>query len=122
MTVDKALVGLSLPDIRSIPQNSKSADYTTTISDAGGHLYHPAADTNDRTFTISANASVAYAIGTAITFINESANNLSIAITSDTLLLGGDGSTGTRTLAQYGVATAIKVESTKWIITGVGLS
>lgn len=107
---------------KELLQNSQSAAYTTVLADAGKHLLHPAADTNARTFTIAANASVAYPIGTAITFINETAQVLSIAINSDTLTLANSTTTGTRSLAQNGMATAIKVTSTKWIISGAGLT
>jgi hypothetical protein len=41
------------------------------LSDAGKHIYHPSADTTARTFTIDSNANVAYPIGTAITFVND---------------------------------------------------
>jgi hypothetical protein len=30
--------------------------------------------------------------------------------------------TGTRSLAQYGTATALKIDSTTWIISGAGLT
>lgn len=107
----------------NIPQNSQSAAYTTVLADAGKHLLHPSADTTARTFTIDSNANVAYPVGTAITFINQaSAGTMTIAITSDTMRLAGAGSTGSRTLAANGVATAIKVEATEWIISGVGLT
>lgn len=110
-------------EIRQIPQNSKSADYTLVLGDAGGHMLHPAADTTARTFTIPANASVAYPIGTAITFINqESAGVMSIAVNSDTMRLAGEGTTGTRSLAANGVATALKITATEWIISGTGLT
>lgn len=36
--------------------------------------------------------------------------------------LAGPGTTGTRTLAQYGVCTALKVDTTLWIISGTGLT
>lgn len=106
----------------NIPQNSQSTDYTAVAADSGKHIFHPSTDTNARTFTIPANASVAYTVGTAITFVNMSVNNLTIAITSDTLYLAGTGSTGSRTLAQYGMATALKMTTTTWIISGSGLS
>lgn len=107
----------------NIPQNSQSAAYTTVLSDAGKHLLHPSADTTARTFTIDSNANVPYAIGTAITFVNQaSAGVLTIAITSDTMRLAGAGTTGSRTLAANGIATALKVTSTEWIISGTGLT
>lgn len=105
-----------------LPQNSKSADYTCVMADSGKHILHPSSDANSRTFTIPANGSVAYPIGTTLTFINDSANSCTIAITTDTLVLAGTGSTGSRTLAQYGMATAVKISSTRWYINGNGIS
>ncbi len=107
---------------REVPQNSNSADYTTVLTDNGKHIFHPAADTNARTFTIDSNAHVAYPLGTVITFVNETSQNVTIAITSDTLTLAGTTTTGSRTLGQNGIATAIKVTTTKWIISGPGLT
>ena len=108
----------------NIPQNSQSAAYELVLGDSGKHIYHPAADTTARTWTIPANASVAFPIGTAVVFDNDfGAGALTIAITSDTLVLVGTvGSTGSRTLASGGQATAIKVTATRWRITGVGLT
>ena len=106
----------------TIPQNSKSANYTTVLGDAGQHILHPSTDANARTFTIDSNANVAYAVGTAITFINMTSQVVTIAITADTVYLAGPGTTGSRSLAQYGMATAIKIDSTHWIISGAGLT
>lgn len=107
----------------NIPQNSQSTAYTTVLADSGKHLLHPSADTTARTFTIDSNANVAFPVGTAITFVNEnSAGVMTIAITSDTMRLAGAGTTGSRTLAANGIATALKVTSTSWIISGTGLT
>lgn len=110
-----------VPIYSNIPQNSKSTAYTTVLADAQKHILHPTADNNARTFTIDSNANVAYPIGTAITFVNQ-INTVTIAITSDTLTLAGTGTTGSRTLAASGVATALKIASTSWIISGTGLT
>jgi hypothetical protein len=106
----------------NIPQNSQSAAYTLVLADAGKHIFHPSGDANARTYTIPANSSVAYTIGTAISFINMTSNVVSIAITTDTMYLSSAGTTGTRSLAQYGSATAIKMTSTTWLISGSGLT
>lgn len=107
----------------TIPQNSQSANYTTVSGDAGEQIYHPPADTTARTWTIAANVSVAYPIGTAITFVNGlGAGILTIAINSDTLILAGVGTTGSRTLATASFATAVKIEATVWMIGGAGLT
>lgn len=106
-----------------VPQNSQSAAYTCVLTDSGKHLLHPSADTTARTFTIPANSSVPYPIGTAITFVNQNgAGTVTIAITSDTMRLAGTGTTGNRTLAANGIATALKITSTEWIISGSGLT
>jgi hypothetical protein len=107
---------------KNIPINSQSAAYTAVLADAGKVIFHPSTDANARTFTIPANSSVAYPLGTAITFINMTSQAVTIAITTDTMYLSSAGTTGSRTLAQYGSATAIKITSTTWLISGSGLT
>lgn len=107
---------------RNAPVNSQSAAYTLVLADAGKVILHPSTDANARTFTIPANASVAYAVGTVLTFVNMTSQVVTIAITSDTMYLAGTGSTGSRSLAQYGMATAVKLTSTTWLINGSGLT
>ena len=114
--------GTNLVGFLNIPQNSQSAAYTLVLADAGKHIFHPSGDANARTFTIPANSSVAYTIGTAITFINMTSQVVTIAITTDTMYLSSAGTTGSRSLAQYGSATAVKMTSTTWLISGSGLT
>jgi hypothetical protein len=105
------------------PGRSFSAATAPALTDIGSILLHPSADTTARTVTIPANASVAFPVFSCITIVNQdSAGVLTIAITSDTLRLAGAGTTGSRTLAANGVATLIKLTSTEWIISGVGLT
>lgn len=103
----------------NIPLNSQSVAYSTVLADSGKAILHPVSDNNARTFTID--ASVSYDLGTVITFINR-INTLTVALSSGTLFLGGTGTTGNRTLAVNAVATAIKVESAVWIISGAGVT
>jgi hypothetical protein len=106
-----------------IPQNVQLADYTLVLSDANKHILHPSADTTARIFTIPANSSVAFPIGTAVTFVNQiSAGVITISITADTMRLAGAGTTGSRTLAVNGIATALKITATEWLISGTGLT
>jgi hypothetical protein len=115
--------GTDAVGFRNIPQNSQSTAYTLVLADSGKHILHPSADTTARTFTIPANSSVAYPIGTAITFINQNAAGVvTISITTDTMRLSPAGTTGSRTLAANGSATCIKITSTEWIISGSGLT
>jgi hypothetical protein len=126
-TVTSGVIGACTVDgtnavgYQTIPFNSQSADYTLVLTDTGKSIFHPSTDTNDRTFTIPANASVAYPVGTAISFINMS-NVVTIAINSDIMYLSGYGTTGSRSLAQFGTATAVKMTSTTWMISGNGLT
>lgn len=114
--------GTDAVGFRNIPVNSQSAAYTTVLADSGKVIFHPSTDANARTFTIDSNANVAYPVGTALTFINMTSQAVTIAINSDTMYLSSAGTTGSRTLAQYGSATAIKITSTNWLISGSGLT
>lgn len=106
----------------NIPVNPQTSSYTTVLSDAGKTILHPVSDNNTRTFTINSNVNVAYIVGTAISFVNDAASSLTITVSSDSLVLAGTGSTGARTLAQYGMATALKKTTSSWIIAGTGIS
>lgn len=113
---------LQVVGFREIPQNSQSVNYGLVLADSGKHILHPNGGGAGDTYTIPANATIAYPIGTVITIVNRDSNNISVAITTDTLILGGTTTTGTRTIGQNGVATILKVESTTWIITGTGVT
>lgn len=112
----------TMAGFRGIPQNAQTGNYTIVAADAGKHIFHASGAGSGDTYTLPANGSVAFPVGTAITFGNLDSNAVTIAITTDTLYLAGTGTTGSRTLAQYGIATAVKVTSTAWIISGTGLT
>ena len=105
---------------KGVPQVSIAANYTLVLTDAGKSIYK--ASGAAVTVTIPANSSVAFPIGTTIDVINVDTEALSIAITTDTMWLSPGGTTGTRTLAQWGHAKLTKVNSTSWGITGSGLT
>lgn len=108
------------PVYAGIPINVQGVNYTTVLADANKCL---AMNTSSKTFTIAANGSVAYPVGTAISFLAEpGVGGTQIAITTDTLTWAATGGTGTRNLAASGMATAYKYDSTHWIISGTGLS
>ncbi len=100
---------------------SSSADTTSLLTDANLSILHPVADNSPRTFTIDSNTNVPYPVGTTLTFINM-VNTLTIAITTDTMTLSNAGTTGNRSLSANGIATAIKLTSTTWLISGTGLT
>ena len=104
----------------NIPQNKQNTAYELVIWDAWKHIYHD--DATARAYTIPANSSVSFPIWTAITFVNNWSGAVTIAITTDTMYLSWAWTTWSRTLAQYGVATAIKIDTTKWIISWTNLT
>ena len=98
---------------RGIPSNSKTSQYTLALSDVGEMI-----NITTGGVIIPANSSIPFEIGSVVVIFNDSNTTQSITITSDTLRLGGTATTGTRTLAAYGLATCTKVGSTTWVITG----
>jgi hypothetical protein len=102
---------------RGLPQNSQTASYTLALADAGKHI-----SITTGGVVIPANSSIAFPVGTAIVVFNNSGSNQTISITTDTLRQAGTANTGSRTLAQYGLATCVKVASTTWVISGAGVS
>ena len=103
----------------SVPQNAATTgSYPIVLADAGTSIH----STATRTVTIPANASIAFPVGSVLTFTAAAGATVTIAITTDTMYLAGSGTTGSRTLAPFGIATAIKLTSTTWLISGNGLT
>ncbi len=69
-------------------------------------------------WSIPANASVAFPVGSTIWLLNTSGTAQTVSITSDTLRLAGSASTGSRTVALYGLVVLHKTATTEWIISG----
>ncbi len=111
---------VDLVGFRGIPENAQTVDYTTVLADSGKVLYHASGAGAGDTYTID--GSLSYEIGTAISFVNMATDTLEITISTDTLYLAGAGTTGARTLAQYGIATAVKTASGEWLINGTNLT
>ena len=99
-----------------IPQNSQSDDYFTEVGDQGKHIYITASK------NVTIDGEIDYPIGTTIDFITAAGATATIAINIQTMYQYITGSTGTRTLAPFGRASAIKVDTTKWYISGIGLT
>jgi hypothetical protein len=112
------VTGATGPAASTIAQNAQPNNYTLVIGDAGLHIFHDNA--TPHTYTIPANASVAFAIGTMVTFVNNNgAGALTIAITTDTLRRGdGTAGTGSRTVSADSIASILKTKATEWMIAG----
>ena len=104
----------------AVPQKTTTTTYyNVVLADAGTQLYTA---TGGVAWTIPANSAVAFPVGTALTFVNKSTVACGINITTDTLLQVISGATGIRTLGAYGIATAVKIEPTVWMISGANLT
>lgn len=102
-------------DVRDVPQNSQTASYTLTATDAGKHI-------SITTGGVTVPAGV-LAVGNVVTIYNNSSSNQTITQGSSvTLRLVGTSTTGNRTLAQYGLCSVLCVASNVFVISGVGLS
>ena len=98
--------------IFGIPSKVKNASHTIELADDGYGLDHEAAGGAGDTYTIPANASVALPVGFTFSAFNMAPEDLTVAITSDTLAAAGDGDIGPVTIEQYNGATFRKVSST----------
>jgi hypothetical protein len=96
------------------PQNSQSANYTLVLGDAGKQIFHPVADANIRTYTIPANSSVAFPIGTVVLFTVEN-DGFPVFVACQDTLVSSNGITGTVRVNANNTLTAIKVTATKWM-------
>ena len=92
---------------------NKTGNYTMVLADAGKCITMNSG--SNYTLTIPANSSVAYPVGTTLTFVRLGSGTVTIAITSDTL----SSKDGNKKIAgQYASATAIKTTSTTWVLIG----
>lgn len=96
------------------PQNSQTASYTLRITDQGKHVYITTGGV-----TVPPNADVPFPVETIVSIVNASGSAQTISQGSGvTLRLSGTATTGNRTLAAYGIATLLKVNTNEWHVTG----
>ncbi len=113
-TINSDLVGKN-----KLPQNIQNGNYEFVLDDAGEHVYKVSGAGN--AYTIPNNATVAFELGDLLTVVNQSGNTVDIAIeATDTMTKEGTGQTGTRTLADDGIAHFLKVTTTSWMALGGG--
>jgi len=110
-------VGTDSIGYRGAPQNAQTAAYQLALADNGKHI-----SITTGGVTIPANSAAAFPVGATIVIFNNSGSSQNIAITTDTLRQAGTTNVGTRALANYGLATCVKVATTTWVITGAGLT
>lgn len=115
---ESGTIGVNSIGFRGAPQNLQVASYTLQLTDNGKHIR-----TNGSNVVIPDNGSRAFPVGAVVAIFNDSAFAMTISILpTDTLRLAGTATTGSRTLAQYGLATCVKVDAGVWVISGAGLT
>jgi hypothetical protein len=106
------------------PQNLiTSGNYTLALTDRGKSIAKGSGGAT--TWTIPANASVPFPVGTTILLaVGPGSGAVTLNITSDTLYWLPSGSTGSRSLGATTdcIATLYKYSSTVWYLTGVGIT
>jgi hypothetical protein len=101
---------------KELPQSATTSG-NLVLTDSAKHLYVSAG------VTVPPNSTVAFAIGTVVTIINSSASAITITQgVGVTVRQTGTTNTGNRTLAGYGMCSAVKVATDTWYISGGGLT
>ena len=100
--------------VPNIPQNVQASTYTLVKADAGKHI--------NAGGNVTVNSGI-FAIGDCISIFNDTTGNITIIQGSSvTLRLVADTGTGTRTLANYGLAAVLCVGSNEFVVSGGGVS
>ncbi len=107
----------TVPRINGIPRVDMSAGQSFTVA-MNGHCVHML---TVGAYNIQSNALLALPRGVAINFYNPGAAS-TITITTDTLVLAGVGTPGTRTVAQFGFGIIWKDDTTVWVCAGQGVT
>ncbi len=114
----------SAAGFRGIPSNIQSGNYTIILADSGKAIVHPAAGGAGDTYTVDSVANQAWPDGACVTIDNRDlTNSVAVAVTTQTLRLGGTTTTGTRTVAAGGIGT-LRFASAEgeWVISGAGVT
>jgi hypothetical protein len=100
--------------VPQIPQNAQASAYVLVKADAGKHI--------NAGGNVTVNSGI-FDIGDCISVFNDTTGDITITQgTSVTLRLVADTSTGSRTLANYGLAAVLCVGSNEFVVSGGGIS
>jgi hypothetical protein len=117
-----------------IPQNSQTAAYAPTLQDRGKHIRFtvgsaltPCLTITDTPFTYGTTSATTWSAGDTFVMVNNStfSQQIAAANVNVTIRLAGTASTGSRTVAQYGVATCLCIvggATPTFVITGAGVT
>ena len=101
-----------------IPVDARAGAYTCVLADSG-RMMHGIGN-----WVIPDNATVPFPIGTKISFCAYGGTSTVTCAGSDVLYWNNAGTpaSGTRTISNVGIAIAVKVTATTWVISGSGLT
>ena len=102
-------------NLRKLPNNGKSANYTLVIGDVGELI-------NITTGGVIVSTNAGFSAGDAISIYNNSASSQTISRSGVTMYLAGTSTNTDRILAQRGVCTVLCVGNNEFVISGAGLS
>lgn len=102
-------------NVRNVPQNAQAGAYILAATDNGKHI-------SITTGGVTVQSGI-FSVGQTVTIFNNSASSQTITQGSGvTIYQAGTANTGSRTLAQRGLATILCVASNIFVITGAGLT
>lgn len=121
-SLSDVLLGQYPAGYRGVPLIARASGYTFVLADAGRGALKDVSTAV--TYTIPPNSSVAFDIGTILTVVNGNASsNISLAAGAGvTVRLAGSSTTGPRTVTPWGYATAIKIATNVWLVSGPGVA
>lgn len=110
----------ALSALKTLPKTDISSGTTLALTHQAGLVRQTS---SGDTVTIPLNSSVAFPIGSTVTVFNDFSSSNTIIVTGGvTLRKAADGSTGTVTIAAYGLCSLIKVGTDSWVVAGSGIA
>jgi hypothetical protein len=109
-------LGTSGSTVAGAPYTADAASRTLAIGDAGGFL--DLSNASAAAYTIPANATVAFPVGTEISASQGGAGQVSFAAAGGVTIQTPSGATGPKTRVQYSVITAKKIATNTWRVFG----
>lgn len=121
-TSESVTLAGELAGFRGVPLTTQATGYTYALADSGKGARKDT--TSAHTYTIPPNSTVAFPVGTILTAVNNAASgNISLSAGAGvTFRLAGTTTTGTRTVAPRGYATAFQVAANVWLVSGPGVT
>lgn len=101
-------------NVRTLPVNNQTSSYILAASDAGGIVYITSSG------AVTVNSGV-FTTGQAVTIINVTGATATITQGTATIQQAGTGTTGNRSLANYGIATLVNYSGSNFLIAGTGV-